>query len=277
MSGFDPQRSVIDSINWINQAIDILRRLGSLLEPMGDLAPPCAAVPYMEAREEIANLIVQWRTRARPEIANPEVLDNALSALDEKMGQVPVLTQMWTDAPPTWQVPSVPRPTAGSAMSGWSDFWRSVGDAAVDAGAGALITIGAVAGSPAVIVGGSAVLVTSGVLQAYRGDPGVVGTQTKWCSDLTARVALKFHGRTLPSIYQQMLAVYMLGRAKPDKDTMREFMTRLNPYDLPTMPPGWNGTFAHVQSEKTEGASWFLALLVGGLVGLGTAVVLAED
>ena len=279
--------TVADALNALYREAQFLERVGGFLKSLGDLAPPCAALPYVEQRDRLIALATKLRATLVP-TAGPsirEAVTRALDAVETKLNATPVITQAWIDAPEQWKAGAyelahgvVTRAlgwVAGYSGMSWSEV-QSVGRTLLDAGTFAwLITL-----NP-----------TGAVIAAvtYRGDmwadlervlkltPVDAIGELKSALQNTIAEAVKFETRFKPSIYQQVLGVWLLARTSASPDVMKVAMANMNPYTLPTMPEAWDGSFRHMrQGSGGESGAWLIALLLGSFLGLSIAALTAE-
>ena len=277
--------TIADALNSVYRRAQFLERVLGFLKTLGGLAPPCAVVPLVEQRAELAREASDIRRTLLPVVA-PEIHDaisKSLDALDAQIIKIPTEVPMWVDAPSQWQAgayeaaTSVPTSSLRGARSlgslDWSDV-QSAASALLDvAVAGWLITMG----PPGAVVAG--VTYGGGIGEAIKDLAerriGSVSDDLGAVLRTVVAASVRFEQRTKPSVYQQVLGAWMLTRSSSTPDIMRAGMTGMNPYLLPPMPEVWDGSFDHLTRESSAGesANWLIALLLGGFIGLSVAAL----
>ena len=277
--------TIADALNSVYRQAQFLERVLGFLKTLGDLAPPCAVVPLSEARTEIAQQAAEIRRTLLPELA-PEVREKIAKALDEldtKIAKIPTDVKTWVDAPSQWKVGAwdevvrVPTSALGWAASGAGLSWGDAKDAAmVLLNAATVVWLISVGPAGAFVAG----TMYSGRLGNEIGElvnrlARSTGPDLRSVLRRVVENALRFEQRTKPSVYQQVLGVWILTQSSPTPEVMKAGMTNMNPYLLPPMPEVWDGAFDHLarQEKPSESGSWLIALLLGGFLGLSVAAL----
>lgn len=284
--------TIADALNSVYRRAQFLERVLTFLKSLDILAPPCAVVPLLEARADLASEASNLRRTLLPAVA-PEIRDamgKAMDALDAQILKVPSDLKMWVDAPSQWKAgayeEAITRPPMGSTMPSPADLfsspsWQDVQDAASNllhlGMLGWLITMG----PPGAVVAG--IMYGGGIGEAITAALSRQTTTTdvglKPVLQGILSHAMRFENRVKPSVYQQVLGAWMLTQSSPSPEVMKAGMQNLNPYLLPPMPEVWDGGFDHLtRNEKPkESGAWIIALLLGSVLGLSVAALTEQS